>query len=76
MFTIFILFLISAFRNGVGLDEDAYRNIYNLISADILNKNFSLFDYLQEPLFILINIILIPFKSDQSIFIFFSIFSM
>jgi hypothetical protein len=73
IFTIFILFLISAFRNGVGLDEDAYRNIYNLISADILNKNFSLFDYLQEPLFILINKILLPFKSDQSIFIFFSI---
>ncbi len=73
IFAIFILFLISAFRNGVGLDEDAYRNIYNLISADILNKNFSLFDYLQEPLFILINIILIPIKSDQSIFIFFSI---
>ncbi len=73
IFTIFILFIISALRNGVGLDEDAYRNIYNLISTDILNRNFSLFDYLQEPLFILFNIILIPFKSDQSIFIFFSI---
>ena len=64
---------MSAFRNGVGLDEDAYRNIYNLISSDFSNNNFSFFDYLQEPFFILTNIILIPFKSDQSIFVFFSI---
>lgn len=70
---ILILFTISAIRNGIGLDEEAYRNIYNLISSDFADKNFSLFDYLQEPLFITFNIILIPFKSDQSIFIFFSI---
>ena len=73
IFVIFVFFLISAFRNGVGLDEEAYRNIYNTISYDFSNNDFSFFNYLQEPLFIFINIILLPFKSDQCIFVFFSI---
>jgi hypothetical protein len=73
IFTILFLLFISGFRNGIGLDEDAYRNIYNSIALDISLNQFSFSNYLQEPLYILFNIFLIPFKSDQSIFIFFSI---
>jgi hypothetical protein len=70
--SVFILFLISALRFGIGLDEDSYRNIYKNISEDYFVGQFSLFNYLQEPLFVFFNILLIPFRSDQSIFFLFA----
>lgn len=69
---IFILFLISGLRYGIGLDEDSYRNIYNNISEDYFTGKFSFFNYLQEPLFVFLNILLIPFRADQSIFFLFA----
>ncbi len=70
--TITVLFFISALRFGIGLDEDSYRSIYKTISEDYLNGNISFSNYFQEPLFILFNILLIPFKSDQSIYFLFA----
>lgn len=71
-----LLFLVSSLRFEVGLDEDAYRNIYNNIKIDFSTSNFSIFNYLQEPLFIFFNLLLIPFNSDQSIFVVFSFLSL
>jgi hypothetical protein len=71
-FAILVLFFVSAFRSEVGLDEESYRQIYKQVSFDIANNGFSFFSYLQEPLYILLNIFLSPLRSDQSIFLFFA----